>query len=155
SNGNIGTAAEGVTVTSTTGGLTIDQSVKATGTGTAAATLNNLPAGEMLLAFVAGDGASGQTATGSGGLTRTRVQRENAPPGDAEIWTATTTTALSALTVTATLSQNYGQQLTVLALSGSNGIGASAIAAAGSGAPSVSLTTKAAGSLSFAVGNDY
>jgi hypothetical protein len=155
SNGNLGTGAESVNVINNTGGLTIDQSVKATGTGTATAALNNVPAGETLLAFVASDGASGQTATVSGGLTWTRVQREDAQLGDAEIWTATTATSLSSLSVTSKLAQNYGQQLAVLALSGSSGIGTSAVAAASSGAPSVSLTTSAAGSLSFAVGNDY
>ena len=158
SNGNVGTAAETVQVTGTVGGLTIDQSVKAAGTGTATANLGAVPAGETLLAFVASDGSSGggQTATVSGGgLTWTRVQRENAQLGDSEIWTASVPSSMSSLAVTSTLGQKNGQQLEVLALSGSGGVGASAVAAAAKGAPSVSLTTKAAGSLSFAVGNDW
>ena len=158
SNGNVGTAAETVQVTGTVGGLTIDQSVKAAGTGTATANLGAVPAGETLLAFVASDGSSGggQTATVSGGgLTWTRIQRENAQLGDSEIWTASVPSSMPGLAVTSTLGQKNGQQLEVLALSGSGGVGASAVAAAAKGAPSVSLTTKAAGSLSFAVGNDW
>jgi hypothetical protein len=158
SNGNIGTAAETVNVTSTTGGLTIAQSVKATGTGAVTANLGAVPSGETLLALVASDGSQdgGQTATVSGGgLTWTRVQRENSQLGDSEAWTAIVSSSAPSLAVTSTLSQHYGQQLEVLALSGSGGVGASAVAAAASGAPSVSLTTKAAGSLSFAVGNDW
>jgi len=158
SNGDIGTAAETVQVTGTVGGLTIDQSVKAAGTGTATASLAAVPAGESLLAFVASDGSSGggQTATVSGGgLTWTRVQRENAQLGDSEIWTASVASAMPGVAVTSTLGQKYGQQLEVLALSGAGGAGASAVAAAAKGASSVSLTTKAAGSLSFAVGNDW
>jgi hypothetical protein len=158
SNGNIGTASETVNVTSTTGGITIDQSVKAAGTGAVTASLGAVPSGETLLAFVAGDGPSGggQSVTVSGGgLTWTLVQRENSQPGDSEAWTATVPSSAPSLAVTSTLSQHYGQQLEVLALSGSGGAGASAVAAAASGAPSVSLTTKAAGSLSFAVGNDW
>jgi len=158
SNGNIGTAAETVNVTSTTGGLTIDQSVKATGTGTATANLGAVPSGETLLALVASDGpvGGGQTATVSGdGLTWARVQRENSQLGDSEAWTATVRSPAPSVAVTSTLSQDYGQQLEVLALSGSGGVGASAVAAAASGAPGISLASKAAGSLSFAVGNDY
>jgi hypothetical protein len=157
SNGNVGTAAETVNVTSTVGGLTVDKSVKATGTGAATTSLGTVPAGETLLAFVSSDGArgGGQTATVSGsGLTWTRVQRENAQAGDSEVWTANVASAAT-VSVTSTLSQNYGQQLAVLELSGSGGVGASAVAAAASGAPSVSLSAQAAGSLSFAVGNDY
>ena len=158
SNGNIGTTAETVYVTSTTGGITIDQSVKATGTGAATAILGAVRSGETLLALVASDGSGGggQTATVSGGgLTWTRVQRENSRLGDSEAWTATVQSSVPSVAVTSTLSQYYGQQLEVLALSGSSGVGASAVAEAASGAPSVSLTAAAAGSLSFAVGNDY
>jgi hypothetical protein len=157
SNGNVGTVAETVNVTSTTGGLTIDKSVKVTGTSTATANLGTVPAGEIMLAFVSSDGAGGggQTATVSGGgLTWTRVQRENAQLGDSEIWTATASSATS-VSVTSAMGQNFGEQLAVLELSGSGGVGASAVAAAASDPPSVSLTANAAGSLSFAVGNDY
>jgi hypothetical protein len=157
SNGNVGTGSETVNVNSTTGGLRIDKTVKATGTGTVTANLGTVPAGEMLLAFVSSDGASsgGQSATvTSTGLAWTRVQRENAQLGDAEVWTATVSSS-SGLSVTSALSQNYGEQLVVVQLAGSAGVGASAVAAAASGAPTVSLTASASGSLSFAVGNDY
>lgn len=158
SNGNIGTAAETVDVARTTSGLAVDQSVKAAGTGAVTANLGAVSSGDTLLALVASDGSQdgGQTATVSGGgLSWTRVQRENAQLGDSEAWTATVPSPAPSLAVTSTLSQHYGQQLEVLALSGSAGVGASAAAAAASGAPSVSLTTEAAGSLSFAVGNDW
>ena len=47
------------------------------------------------------------------------------------------------------------EQLTVLSFKGAGGIGASAANSAASGAPTVSLTASAAGSLTYATGNDY
>ena len=141
-------------------GLAVDQSVTVTGHGTATtAPFNTAGPADTLVAFVSGDGPSsgGQTAAVSGaGLTWTLVKRANARPGDAEIWTAAASAPLSNATVTAALGQaGYNEQLTVLAFTGSAGVGASASAAAASGAPSVSLTATAAGSLAYAVGNDY
>jgi hypothetical protein len=161
SSGMTGTAqAVSVTVVSGNSGFAVDQSVNVIGHGTVTtAAFNTAGPADTLVAFVSGDGAAsgGQTATVSGaGLTWSLVKRTNTRPGDAEIWAATASAPLSNATVTATLGQSsYNEQLTVLAFTGSAGVGASASAAAASGAPSVSLTTKAAGSLSYAVGNDY
>jgi len=162
SNGNAGTS-QGVTVNVVSGnpvGFAVDQTANATGTGTATtAAFNTAGSADTLVAFVSADGASfgGQTATVSGaGLQWNLVKRTNARLGDAEIWKATATAPLSNVTVTSTLGQAaYDEQLTVLAFSGSGGIGASGSASAASGGPSVSLNATAAGSLSYAVGNDY
>ena len=90
------------------------------------------------------------------GLTWTLVQRANSQLGTAEIWTATAASVLTSATVTSSQSAGgFDQSLTVIALQGADGIGASASADAPSGAPSVTLTTKGAGSLVFGVGNDW
>lgn len=60
--------------------------------------------------------------------------------------------------VTVTSTQRFGgyyQSLTVVTFTGANGTGASAVASGAGGAPSVSLTTTAAGSHVYAVGNDW
>jgi hypothetical protein len=147
-------------VSSNPTGFAIDQSINATGSGTITTALfNTAGSADTLVAFVSSDGAGSgsQTASVSGaGLTWSLVKRTNTRPGDSEIWTAKASAPLSNVTVTAKLGQaGYNAQLTVLAFTGSAGVGASASAAAASGAPSVSLTTTAAGSLSYAVGDDY
>jgi len=162
SNGVAGTS-QAVPVTVVSGnptGFAVDQSVNVTGSGTVTtAPFTTAGSADTLVAFVSSDGAGsgGQTATVSGaGLTWSLVKRANTRPGDAEIWTATASAPLSNATVTAKLGQaGFSAQLTVLAFTGSAGIGASASAAAASGAPAVTLTTTGAGSLSYAVGNDY
>ena len=116
--------------------------------------------GETLVAFAASDGppaAGGQTLTISGaGLTWTRVQRANTQFGTSEIWTATASAALTNVTVSSTPSATgFYQSLTVIAFTGVGSVGASNIANAGTGAPSVSLVSQAAGSLVYAVGNDW
>ena len=120
----------------------------------------------MLLAFAASDGpttgANTQTLTVSGaGLAWTRVQRAATQRGVAEIWTATAPAALTNVTVTSTqsvtvvLGAPVNQSLTVVAFTGASGVGASNIGSAASGAPRVSLVAQAAGSLVYAVGNDF
>ena len=116
--------------------------------------------GDLLVAFAASDGpaaANAQSLTIAGaGLTWTRVQRSATQFGVAEIWTARATTALTNVTVSSTqASAGVHQSLTVLAFSGVGGVGASSTAGASSGAPSISLTTTAAGSVVYAVGNDW
>jgi hypothetical protein len=162
SNGIVGTsqAVPVNVISSNSAGVEVDQSVSATGTGTATTDpFSTAGSADTLVAFVSSDGAGsgGQTATVSGaGLTWNLVKRTNTRPGDAEMWKATASAPLSNATVTARLGQAaYSEQLTVLAFTGSAGVGASALAAAASGGPSVSLTSTAAGSLSYAVGNDY
>lgn len=116
-------------------------------------------ASEVVLAFVAGDGptAGGQTATVTGGgLTWTLVRRANTQAGTSEIWKATTTTVLTNATVTAKLNKTgYDLSLTVVTFSGASGTGASAGSSRATGAPSVSVTTTAAGSRVYGVGNDW
>jgi hypothetical protein len=139
----------------------MDLTVNATGKGTVTTqTFTNAEAGEQMYAFVSADGPAGagkQSATVSGaGLTWTLVKRANTQSGDAEIWTADAKTELANATVTSTLANgNFDQSLTVISMQGSNGTGASATAGGASGEPSVSLTTQQAGSLVYAVGNDW
>ena len=91
-----------------------------------------------------------------GGLAWTLVSRANTQLGVSEIWTATTPTSRTGITVTSTHTlSTRDQALVVVAFSGAAGVGASASANAASGAPSVSLTTTKAGSLVYAVGNDW
>jgi hypothetical protein len=159
--GSMGTApVVTVTVVGAAGAPVIDQSVTGTGTGTVTTSAFSTAApGETLVAFVGSDGPPGagaQSVTVSGaGLSWSLAKRENAQAGDSEIWTATASAQLSNATVTSVpASGGYAQSLTVLSFEGA-GVGASAVAAAASGAPTVSLTTTAANSLSFAVGTDY
>ncbi len=162
-NGLTGTApAVAITVPTTVGGLTIDKQVNVTGTTTVTTpSLSTSGPNELLLALVGSDAnpasAHSQTVTVSGGgLTWSLVTRARVADGDSEIWSATAPSTLSGATFTSTASQKgYQQSLTVLALAGAEGIGNSAATGATSGAPSVSLTTTAAGSIVFGVGNDY
>jgi hypothetical protein len=161
--GSVGTAAvDSVTVVGgSPAGVTIDQSVTTTGAGTRSTpAFSTARAGETLLAFVGSDGPAGagkQSATVSGaGLTWTLVRRSSGRPGDAEIWTATAPGELTGATVTSTPAvSGFDQQLTVLTFENAAGVGAFAAASAASGAPAIGLTTTAAGSLAYAVGNDY
>jgi len=162
--GSMGTApVDSVTVVSPSGPAqpVVDQSVTRTGVGAVTSpAFSTASAGETLVALAGSDGPAGagkQTLTVSGaGLTWKLVQRANGRPGDAEIWTATASGQLTGATVTATPSVGgYDEQLNVLTFENAGGVGASAAGSAASGAPSVGLTTTAAGSLSYAVGNDY
>ncbi len=122
--------------------------------------LSTPTAGDVIVAFVAGDGPSsgGQTATVSGGaLTWTLVGRTNTQLGTSEIWSAKATGTLSSAAIKASLTKTGGYMvsLTVVAYSGSSGIGAHTSASASTGAPTASLTTTGAGSWVFAVGNDW
>jgi hypothetical protein len=138
-----------------------DANVTVNGHGTVTTPgFNTVEAGEQLLAFVASDGPSGadkQSATVSGaGLTWSLAKRSNSHSGDAEIWSATAPATLTDATVTATpAAAGYDQSLTVISLEQSAGVGASVAGGAANGAPSVSLTTSEAGSLVYAVGNDW
>ena len=139
--------------------LVVDTSVAVDGTNAVTtASFHTAQPGELLLAFVASDGPTGntQTVTVSGaGLTWTLVKRANSQLGTAEIWQATAASVVTG-TVTSTQARTgYDQSLTVVAFRGSGGVGASATAGAGSGAPTVSLVTTKAGSLVFGVGNDW
>src|SRR4051794_17044334 len=139
---------------------TVDKMVFSEGLGkrTTAAFSTTAP-GETLVAFAASDGPAApnsQTLTISGaGLTWTRRARAATQFGDAEIWTASAAAVLTNVTVSSTqASTGVHQSLTVIAFSGVAGVGAVNLGGA-IGAPSVSLTTSAAGSAVYAVGNDW
>jgi hypothetical protein len=160
--GNVGTApVETVSVVAgTSGGLSVDTDTTRDGRGTVfSKAFSTRAAGETLVAFSALDGPAQQTqastVTGAG-LTWHLVARSDAEAGDAEVWTATAATRLSGVQVTSTPRfRGYDQQLTVVAFTGAAGTGGSASASGPSGPPSVTLTTTAAGSYSFAVGFDW
>ncbi len=122
---------------------------------------------ELLLAFISADSgvSGGQTVTGvnGAGLNWVMVKRANGQPGDAEIWRAFATTALSNVTITATLAQAMAASMTVVTFtgadwSGTNGsgaIGATASVSAASGVPSASLVTTRNNSWVFGVRTDW
>jgi beta-lactam-binding protein with PASTA domain len=140
--------------------LAVDKVVFSDGTGTRNTALFSTSASnEVLIAFAASDGpTSGNqrvTITGAG-LTWTLVRRASTQAGTSEIWAATATNQLSNIRVTSTQAiGGYRQSLTVVTFTGSGGVGASNVAGAPSGGPAVSLTTTRAGSLVYAVGNDW
>jgi hypothetical protein len=136
------------------GSIGIDQQVGQTGNGTVSTpSFSTSTTGEQLLAFVSSDGPT--TTVSGAGLTWQLVKRANTQTGDSEIWAATAAAPLSSTTVTSTPSSSAVQQLTVVALTGAAGLGASAGAGAPNGAQSVSYPATAAGSVGFAVGNDW
>ena len=149
------------------GGPVVDKMVFSDGTGArTTAPFSTAAAGEVLIAFATSDGpptgVNSQTLTVSGaGLTWSRVQRAAIQRGVAEIWTATAPAALTNATVTSTqsvtsvLGAAVNQSLTVIAFTGASGVGASNVAGGASGAPQVSLVAQAAGSVVYAVGNDF
>ena len=151
--------------------ITIDADVSqdgaAKGTTITSPAFSTASGEELLLAFISTDYLSGAnttvTAVTGGGLTWTLVVRANAQSGGSEIWRAFAGSPLSGTTVTATLSQSVVSSITVLSFiganpSGTNGagaIGATASKSAATGAPTATLTTTAANSWVFGVGNDF
>jgi hypothetical protein len=146
------------TTSSTTTGIDVVVSRDGHGPVTTPSFNTSAP-GEILVAFVGSDGPSSskQTATVSGaGLSWSLVQRSNGQAGDAEIWQARAPNQLSNVTVTSTPGVGgYDESLTVMTIQGVTSIGAVAAKSASTGPPSISLTSTEAGSLVFAVGNDW
>jgi hypothetical protein len=140
-------------------GPAVDRQATATGTSTATANLTTGTAGDLIVAFVAGDGPSGtnqKAKVTGGGLTWTLAKRTNSQSGTAEIWTARATGTLSNAAITSTLTTTgYGEALTVVAFGNAPGTGQTAGAAKAKGATTASLTTTTASSWVFAVGNDW
>jgi len=120
-----------------------------------------------LVAFISADGpqtggAAGQSATVSGaGLTWTLVARANAQFGAAEVWTANAPAALANASITSTLLRHrtpsdYIQMVRVVAFIGVSAIGGSNAASGQTRAiATVGLVAQAAGSLVYAVGEDW
>jgi hypothetical protein len=160
-NGANWTSANSTQASATVAQLHIDTSVTpADGNGAVTTVAFNTSAPDTLVAFVSSDGPNGagqQSVTVSGaGLTWSLVKRTNSQPGDAEIWKATASTALTNVTVKSTpVSSGFDEALTVVAFANSTGVGASASGAAASGAPTVSLTTTGVVSWVYGVGHDY
>jgi len=138
--------------------VTVDRVAFADGKGTRTTPAFSASAGDVLIAFVAADGplnqAQSATVTGAG-LTWTLVRRSAGQRGTSEIWRATASAPLVSVTVRSTLrSSASDQSLTVVAFANSRGAGVSGAASSSTGVPSIVLTTAAAGSLPYAVGND-
>jgi hypothetical protein len=121
---------------------------------------------ELLLAFVATDGAqnSAMTVTGvtGSGLTWTLVRRTNTQSGTAEIWRAFSPSIVTNGTVTASLARSTAASITVVSFTGADPTGTGGSGAIGAiggangvAAPSASIVTTRANSFVFAVGNDW
>ncbi|WP_345634661.1 hypothetical protein [Rugosimonospora acidiphila] len=158
---NPGTGPTTATVAPRSGSAPPAVDAQATGKGTSPLTVRvtTATADDLLVAFVAGDAPAStkQKATVSGGgLTWTLAGRTDAQYGTAEVWTARASAAGTAVSVRSAMSTTgYQQELTVVAFRSSAGIGTVAEANAGTGAPHDTLTTTAANSWVFAVGNDW
>jgi hypothetical protein len=122
------------------------------------ASFNTVHTNELLVAYVSSDGPSGvgQSANvAGGGLTWSLVARANSQSGDAEIWSAVAPNPVN-MTVSSNLSLgNFKQSLTVVAYGGAGGIGANAFSSGNGSAPTTNIKMTHAGSLVYAVGNDW
>jgi len=170
SNGNVSNL--NFTASSSSTGLAIDVNTSADGTS-AKTTIATQPfstkaGNELLLAFVATDYLKGTnttvTAMTGGGVTWSLVKRTNVQSGDAEIWAAFASSALTNVTVTATVSQSVVTSMTVMSFTGvdttqgaslPNAVGATGTGNSSKGAPTASLVTTRNNSWVFGVGNDY
>jgi hypothetical protein len=154
-------AASSAVTPGTAGPISIDKTIFTDGSGTMTSpSLTTAAANELLLAFVSGDGPAGagkQTFAVTGaGLTWTLAKRSNAQSGDAEIWWARASGALTSQTVVATPSSGgFHGSLTVVAFAKAAGIGAAAAASAATGAPDLVVPGTGSGSWVYAVGNDW
>ena len=114
--------------------------------------------GQLLLAFVSLNrpdrGAQAVARVSGGGLTWTRVQRDDTTSGTSEIWQAYATRKLASTRVAAELTAPGSTvSLTVAGFSGARPtVGASAHRSGTRSAPQVSLTPEASGSVVWAVG---
>ncbi len=140
-------------------GPSIDAQASGQAITSATAHLSTSAPGDLLVAFVASNSptSGGQTSIVSGdGLTWTLVGRENKNLGDAEIWTARATGALSNAAITATVTKTgWDETITVIAFENAPGTGKVAMFTSMKGAPASSLSTSQANSWVFAIGNDW
>jgi hypothetical protein len=117
--------------------------------------------GELILAFVSGDGPASPTQTVSkltgGGLTWTLAVRSNKSWGTTEVWQAQATAKLTDAVVTATLAKsNFGGSITVVAFKGAGTAIAATTAAFGTtGMPNAKITPTRCNSLVWATGHDW
>ena len=137
----------------------IDTVTTSWGTSTATAQASTNVAGDLVVAFIAGNGpgTQRQAATVSGGgLTWYLISRQNPAGSDTEVWAAIPAGQLSraAVTVTGVL-KGYVESITLVAFKNASGIGPESFASAASGAPHGSLKTATANTWVFAVGADW
>jgi hypothetical protein len=108
----------------------IDGEVTAKGGTSVTAELTTAGSGDLIVAFVAGDGPSfaAQTAKVSGGgLSWTLARRTNTRDGTAEVWEARASGPLSQARITSSLAVSiFSQVLTVVAFKDAPGTGATA-----------------------------
>lgn len=89
------------------------------------------------------------------GLTFSRTARANSSPGSSEIWTATTTGALTNATVSSTEgTAGYNQYLTVMVFERASGIGASQVTSGTSNTPLTLVATTQTGSIVISGGSN-
>jgi type II secretory pathway pseudopilin PulG len=155
-----GAGSPSPTVISHTGSISVDQTVKTDGVSTVStAPFSTNSPNELLVAYVSADGPKGpkQTVTVSGaGLAWTRAVGTNGANGDAEIWTASTSSVLKGAIVTATEGiSGHDESLVVVAYDGAGGVGATNASSSAAGAPSVTLVPKMTGSVIAGVGQDW
>jgi serine protease len=137
----------------------IDSTAAALAKSAVSASVSTTVANDLLVAYVTGKGPAGKaqlaTVTASG-LKWTLVGRSDAGRGDAEVWSARAAGKLSKLKVTVTAKYaGWPLAMTVVTYQNASGIGAHVVKHASTGAPSASLTTTAANSWVFAVGDDW
>jgi hypothetical protein len=148
-------------------GPTVDGIASAQHYDEATAALSTKESGDLIVAFVAADSpyTGGQTSTVSGGgLTWKLVGRETKALGDAEVWVARATGALTADPITVKANQllpgsprghGYDETITVVAFKGASGLGSVAKFSSSKGAATGSLTTTQANSWVWAIGDDW
>jgi hypothetical protein len=164
---NVGPPSNAATVTtpSPSAGITLDAEV-VTHQASGGTTISSPPftttgAGEVILVFLASDGANpgfSFSAVSGGGLSWRLRQRSNGQLGTSEVWQAVAPSPLSSVVVTATRAMGAFQGLMVVqSFKGADTTidGAVASSSSPSGAPTVSLTTTRAGSQVWGVGNDF
>ncbi len=145
-----------VTVPRRIGTMTIVTDLQSTATGVVHSNRFAAQSGELLVALVGSDGVGQTTTVSGGGLSWTRVRRNNHQGGDTEIWVAKPARSIASMSVTSTPARaGYDESLTVLGLTGALRVGASSLASGASGAPAIDLTTTVRGAAAFAVGNDF
>jgi hypothetical protein len=137
----------------------IDTVTTTSATTAVTAKVSSTVAGDLVVAFVAGNGPANrhQTATVSGGgMTWFLISRQNAPGNDSEVWAALPSGKLSgaAITVRGSIS-GFEEVLMIVAFKNATGIGPEAFAHATSGAPKGTLKTTVANSWVFGLGSDW
>jgi hypothetical protein len=136
---------------------TLFETISTNGTASEPVTTNSKDT--LLVAFVQADGpkAGGQSVTVSGGgLIWTKDASQNQGLGDAEVWSATLSHALSKQTITATAAtKGFDVNLAIVSFQNASGIGARTTAFSSRGAPNATITTTQPNSWVWASANDW